>query len=163
MNQLLDNCNFQLAGKDRMKHVRASAKRIVLGVAGLCFLLSAIGFAVSKRHRIASAFLTLSPSINAAQTVEKPEVLLVTLSPTGFDPPQVSRAKRNPFLLVIENRTGLDAVALTLNRDTGMQLKAATIHPRKHTWATVLDLAAGKYVVNVTGLPEWKFDLTITP
>lgn len=86
---------------------------------------------------------------------------LVTIRPTGFDPLRVSRPK-GPFLLAVENRSGLEEISLQLSRETGSKEKLHEVKVNRKVldWRGVVDLPPGSYILTETK-QGWTFRLTV--
>src|SRR5712692_8736316 len=101
-------------------------KRIFWPVAFIIALaLSALAFAGTRKALGSKALPPASASVAAstvATAVATPspqlqvplEVEVVTVSPHGFEPKQIRRPA-GPFILLIENRSGLNSIALHLD------------------------------------------------
>lgn len=91
------------------------------------------------------------------------EVELITITPAGFEPKEISRLK-GPFLLAVENRSGLEDVLLRLDRATGGdRLKEVRVNRKKLDWRDQVDLTPGHYVLMEANHPGWTCGITITP
>ena len=98
----------------------------------------------------------------AKQTAPKLEVELVALHPTGFDPVTITRPK-GPFLLVIQNRSGLNELSFQFDKEVGTKLKAVKVPAKKASWSDVVDLNPGTYVMTEITNPKWSLEVVITP
>ncbi|MCI0524180.1 MAG: hypothetical protein L0Y75_02865, partial [Acidobacteria bacterium] len=63
-----------------------------------------------------------STAIIQSGTPPRFDVERVSLRPTGFDPSQITRLNKNPFFLIIENRTGLGELILQIEDETGKRV-----------------------------------------
>jgi hypothetical protein len=84
----------------------------------------------------------------------------ITLRPTGFFPKEIRREKE-PFILTIDNLTGLDGLSFHLARDNGEKHSGKKLQGQT-TWRQLLDLNPGLYVLREEAHPEWVCRLTIT-
>jgi hypothetical protein len=105
-------------------------------------------------------------TIRAAQAVTKPSPTLlatevVTLSPKGFEPSEITRPA-DKFFLLISNQSGLRSVNLQLNRLRGARLIEKELPVGKNDWRNVVDLPAGQYVISEANHPEWTCAITLT-
>jgi hypothetical protein len=87
---------------------------------------------------------------------------LITATPTGFEPVEISRPQGR-FLLAVDNQSGLDGLDLYLERDTGTRVNAALTHRGKLKWREILDLPPGSYVVRAANDPSWRCDIRLMP
>ncbi len=110
----------------------------------------------------AGAVPALATVAQTKQTAPKLEVELVALTPTGFDPEKISRPK-GAFLLVIQNRAGVNELAFQFDKDVGTKLKDVKVAPKKASWSDVVDLNPGTYKMTELTHPEWSLEITITP
>jgi hypothetical protein len=87
---------------------------------------------------------------------------VLTLRPTGFEPPEVT-LPQGRYLLAVENRTGLaEEVDLRLQRENGNGLREKRLGRGRPVWKEVVDLPPGRYAVTEAGHPEWVCRVTIT-
>lgn len=95
------------------------------------------------------------------------QVELFTVRPTGFDPAEIMRAP-GPFLLVVENRSGVDLGTLQLiqvveGSQSATPLLETNIGRDQENWSSRVDLPTGVYVLKQVDEPGWECKLTITP
>lgn len=94
------------------------------------------------------------------------EVVLLVLTPQGFDETVITRPK-GKFLLVVESRLGLKEPSLALSRIVGNnskeKLKDGDIKKGRRNWSEELDLNPGEYELTEVNNPDWSCRLTITP
>jgi len=90
------------------------------------------------------------------------EAELITVTPNGFEPLEINRPKGS-FLLMVQNRSGLPAVAIQLNREAGPNLRALQLPREQPNWDDVIDLEPGRYVLSEADHPSWSCRITITP
>lgn len=114
-----------------------------------------------------TVFLTTYAHIGEQQTSSQTvsdrfEVELVTLRPAGFEPVEITRP-RGPFMLMLDDRSGLEKSSLRLTRENGEELEQLKTDRRKNEWHSVLDLAPGDYVLVESNHPELTFRLTVQP
>ena len=90
------------------------------------------------------------------------EAELVAVGPRGFEPPAITRPARE-FLLIVDNRTGLDRIQVRVERVTGRErLYDVALTKKEFTWNTLLRLPPGDYVLTEAGHPDWVCRLTLT-
>lgn len=93
--------------------------------------------------------------------VERVNVALIALTPSGFDPPEII-GLRSPFVLSVDNRTGLQDMLLILTDQAGNKVRETRLlHRRK--WKEVMDLRPGRYVLIAAENPDWICHITVTP
>ena len=86
----------------------------------------------------------------------------MTVRATGFDPPAITRPQ-GPFVLEVDNRSGLAAVSLRLDGEAGGRLKEVRVPRSRLDWRGLLDLPPGRYVLTEAEHPDWRFVLSVTP
>src|SRR5882672_8139844 len=89
------------------------------------------------------------------------EAELISIRPNGFEPTQITRPK-GPFLLAIENRSGLKQIEFQLGVERGIRLFQIKRSWERLDWNQVVDPQAGKYVLTEANHPDWKCTITIT-
>jgi hypothetical protein len=129
--------------------------------AALC-LLAACGAAA------AGAYAWLSPKPVAASTsaeappeVTEGSVVVLTLRPDGFWPSEVT-VRPGEYLLVVQNRSGLDDYSIRLDREAQGKLHEVKLS-RKLDWRQQFNLTPGNYQVSESGHPEWSCRIAVTP
>lgn len=95
-----------------------------------------------------------------ALQLERPEVVLINLLPSGFDQRNVALTGKR-FLFAIDNRSGLEEVSFVLNLSSGQAVNGKRLVGGKIKWRQLVDLSPGKYTLTVAGHPEWMCDLKI--
>jgi hypothetical protein len=136
--------------------LKLQSQRLRLFFAMLLLLVSGILiFAHFKRARIEAATLAQGPQAPV-------QAELITLTPTGFEPAQLTRAKGR-FQLAIDNRTGLDEVEFYFERETGGRANVPLSRRGKLAWREIVDLPPGTYILRATNDESWRCRLTITP
>jgi hypothetical protein len=103
-----------------------------------------------------------APSQQEAEAPRDARAEVFTLTPTGFEPAEVT-LPAGDYLLVFNNRTGLDEFALRLDREGHGAVREVRPPRRKRAWRGMLKLTPGSYVVTETSRPEWTLRLTVTP
>jgi len=85
---------------------------------------------------------------------------LVTLTPTGFEPAELTRPKGR-FQLAIDNRSGLDEVEFYFEREAGGRMNIPLSRRGKLAWREIVDLPPGTYVLRSMNDESWRCRLTI--
>lgn len=88
-------------------------------------------------------------------------VELITITPRGFEPAEITRSK-GIFLLAVDNRSGLDEVTLRHDRVAGNRLHETRVPRKELDWSEVFDLNPGQYVLTEANHPQWACRFTIT-
>ena len=89
------------------------------------------------------------------------ETMLITVTPTGFEPAELTRAKGR-FLLAIDNQSGLDEVEFYFERETGRRVNVPLSRRGKIAWREIVDLTPGTYILRATNDESWRCRITIT-
>ena len=105
-----------------------------------------------------------SGSTGNSQTALGPtlEVELLTLRPAGFEPAEITRPK-GAFVLFIDDRSGKENSALTLQRHNGERLRAVNLNRKKSEWHDVVDLPPGSYLMQDASNSELRCQITVLP
>jgi hypothetical protein len=103
-----------------------------------------------------------TPSSAQDPRKEQLEAELVTITPTGFEPGEITRPQGR-FLFAIDNRSGLEDVQMYLERETGARVNSSLTRTRKLAWRDVMDLPPGTYILRATFDESWRCRITITP
>ena len=89
------------------------------------------------------------------------EAELITVTPTGFEPSELTRPKGR-FLLAVDNQSGLDEVEFYFERETGGRVNVALGRRGKIAWREIVDLTPGTYILRATHDESWRCRITIT-
>ena len=101
-------------------------------------------------------------AVQHRRNVSQVESEIITITPTGFDPGEITRPK-GPFVLGIDNRTGMEQVDLYLERENGGRLNASLNRKRKLSWRETIDFSPGRYILREANHEGWQCRITITP
>jgi hypothetical protein len=85
---------------------------------------------------------------------------IITLTGTGFEPRQIVRPP-GPFLLVVDNRSGLSSVNVRLDGSVPLPLLNVLVSREKHLWSDLVELAPGNYTLREATHPAWVCNITI--
>ena len=85
--------------------------------------------------------------------VERGNVAIIALQPSGFDPEKII-GLGSPFVLSVDNRTGLEDIVLVLSDPAGNKLREIRLL-RKRKWKEVINLPSGRYTLTEAGHPDW--------
>jgi hypothetical protein len=86
---------------------------------------------------------------------------LITARPGGFEPKEITRPS-GPFLLLVDNRSGIPDLILQLDHQAGSRLRAVRVAKHKLDWQEKFDLAPGTYILTEANNPDWSCRITIT-
>jgi hypothetical protein len=86
---------------------------------------------------------------------------LITVAPHGFEPQELTRP-RGRFLLMIDNRSGLETVALRLTREGGPRVREMRVPREEPDWSEVVDLDPGRYLLTEANHSGWVCVITIS-
>jgi hypothetical protein len=85
---------------------------------------------------------------------------LITLTPTGFYPSEITRPK-GLFLLAVDNQIGNQGMALRLTRANGVREKEKSLVKGQLRWRELFDLNPGRYVLTEANHPNWICNINI--
>ncbi len=164
---------------EKGRNMRIKNKHLFGSLAVAIVLLVTIGIAVSARatSRARAIRQASVPTASAAapdgqvDTGESPqrarpiaqmESELITVTPHGFEPREITRPK-GAFLLLIDNRSGrAQASTPRLSQEVGPQLREMNVPREQPNWSDLLDLQPGSYVLTEASHPAWSCHITIT-
>ncbi|HEX3187361.1 MAG TPA: hypothetical protein VHQ94_21360 [Pyrinomonadaceae bacterium] len=119
-------------------------------------LLSVVVFGYAMRARTYG-----EPPPKLTSTVPGFEVERLTFREWGCEPSQISR-EAGPFVLVIQNQSGLEDIDLSLVEESNNPRKKLPVTRNALTWKERLELPPGTYLVKEAGHPEWQCRITIS-
>jgi len=91
---------------------------------------------------------------------ERIEAEVITLTPRGFEPREITRPT-GPFLLAATNRSSLEEVVLRLERIGGNRMQELRLSGKRRDWQETLNLPAGEYILSEATNPDWICQITI--
>jgi hypothetical protein len=129
----------------------------------LVFLGAVVGFALSTRESSKSIPFLPALALQITQPAERLEVERATVRVKGFEPATITRPKKTPFFLIIENRTGLRELSFQIDNEAGNKVNTKDMKsPKgKMAWNGVIDLPPGKYRLTELTHREWSLAITI--
>jgi len=87
--------------------------------------------------------------------------VIVTLTPTGFEPAELTRS-RGAFLLMVDNRSNNPDLLFHLDAEHGKrEHEQQTRKGGRLDWNKVLDLPPGRYLLTEANHPNWVCQITI--
>src|SRR5215213_6097832 len=92
--------------------------------------------------------------------VERSNVAIIALRPSGFDPEKII-GLGSPFVLSVDNRTSLEDILLVLSDPAGNKLREVRLL-RRRKWKEVINLPSGRYTLTEAGHPDWNCQITVT-
>jgi hypothetical protein len=98
----------------------------------------------------------------ARPAVSSPEAILITFQPYGFEPSEAS-LKAAPFLLAVDNRSGVREPVFRVNRVAGGRLHEVRMAKGRLAWRQLVNLSPGDYVLTEATHPDLVCRITITP
>jgi hypothetical protein len=125
---------------------------ILLAIA--LFGLSAIVFVSAKKGGRGN-------TVAAQGQKRRIEPVFVTLTPTGFEPAELTRS-RGAFLLMVDNRSNNPDLLFHLDRENGnREHEQQTRKGGRLDWNKYLDLPPGRYLLTEATHPGWVCKITI--
>jgi hypothetical protein len=125
---------------------RAKIKNpIALTLAPLTVALVITVFAVNAGGLLAKSASTGKSILSAAQdgpTASSLEAILITFQPYGFEPSEVT-LKAEPFLLAVDNRSGVHEPVFRVNRVAGGRLHEVRMTKGRLAWRQLVNLSPG--------------------
>ena len=96
------------------------------------------------------------------QSSNRLEAEIVTVTPTGFEPSEITRPQGR-FILAVDNRSGLNEVDLYFVRETGARLNSRLTRKGKLAWREIIDFPPGTYILKAGNDESWSCRITLTP
>lgn len=124
-----------------------------------------IVFAMKAGDWFAKPGSTGRPTVSTSQAgsaVSSPEAILITFQPYGFEPSEVT-LKAEPFLLAVDNRSGVHEPMFRVNRVAGGRLHEVKMAKGRLAWRQLVNLSPGDYVLTEATHPDLVCRITITP
>jgi hypothetical protein len=118
--------------------------------------------AVAGKFRSPAAATTTLAGAQGNAPAARLETELITITPTGFDPAEMTRPQGR-VILEVDNRSGLEEVEIRLDRSNGVREKEVRVHRTTLDWSGEVTLRPGIYVLREAGHPDWVCNVTITP
>lgn len=126
-------------------------------------LVALTALAVHARGWIASppAATSVAKPLQTQQAGSAREAEIITITPIGFEPSEVTRPAGS-FILMVDNRSGLEEITFRLDREGGSRVHEISM-PREHPdWDGVVDPPPGTYLLTEASHPDWLCRITIT-
>lgn len=141
-----------------LRHLKPQSHRLKLFLLVVLVFASGVLIVAHRRREVSraeAAVIQQQPGQNAF------EAELVTVTPTGFEPTEITRPQGR-FLLAIDNRSGLDDVDLYLERETGGRANVVLSRRGKLAWREAIDLPPGTYLLRAGNDESWRCRISIT-
>jgi hypothetical protein len=150
------------------QHLCAKMRAGVLIASAVLLSLSGLVLGARAWRVPAGSTKTLPEIVKAAAASMVPQrrradiqAELITIVPHGFEPEELTRP-RGRFLLMIDNRSGLESVALGLTREGGPRVREMRIPREGPDWSEVVDPEPGRYLLSEANHSDWVCVITIT-
>jgi hypothetical protein len=101
-------------------------------------------------------------AVPAATPPAAPQLLRITIRPTGFDPAEVT-IPQGRFILAVDNRSGLRELTFRLDRESGGRLHEVRMPRESLSWRALINPAPGTYTLTEANHPDWTGRITVTP
>jgi len=102
-----------------------------------------------------------SVSAQSDSTGGRVESEIITITPRGFEPAEITRPA-GQFLLAVHNRSGLEEVDLRIDMESGVRVREDRLPLDKPRWRRMLSVPPGRYVITEANHPDWVCHVAIT-
>lgn len=102
----------------------------------------------------------VQPAQASSRKTRRVESEIITITPRGFEPTQITRPA-GEFILMVENRSG-QLSDLRLAHEAGERLHEMRASREEPDWNELMDLHPGHYVLTDANHPAWVCHVTIT-
>jgi hypothetical protein len=126
------------------------------------FAALAVGASAAVAGKFKSPATVTPAAAQSNAPADRLETELITITPTGFDPAELTRPQGR-VILELDNRSGLEEVELRVERSNGAREKEVRVHRTTLDWSGEVTLHPGTYVIREAGHPDWVCNVTITP
>ena len=133
----------------------------------IAIAITAFGFGRSKTNRVPIATTESSGSaasravmFQSNSSTPRLDAAHITLRRTGFEPNEITR-RPGPFLLAVDNVTGMGEMSYRLLHQTGARVRDFPAKGRFRL-RKVVDLPPGRYALVETNHPEWICRIMVT-
>jgi hypothetical protein len=110
----------------------------------------------------ANAAFPTTPQTPRRRPISELQSEVITITRHGFEPRELSRPA-GPFLLLLENRSGLRAMLLQLKSEDGQTVRETHLTREESDWNSVVNIPPGRYLLTEANHPRWSCAVTITP
>ena len=130
-------------------------RQLTITAAAALGLLSVVVVGFTMRARTTDSSTSRSPSAEPRFEAER-----ITIREWGCEPQQINRPV-GPFMLIIQNQSGLPEIDLSLDEESGRPLHRLPDTRNALTWKQRLELPPGTYSVKEASHPDWLCQITI--
>src|SRR6058998_3572713 len=141
-----------------MRRTDRRSLSVMLGVCSGVVLLAVVPLPAGYKDEGRSRGM---PAIGVQAGASRLQTERITVRPYGFDPQRINRPV-GPFLLAIDDRSGLNQLTLYIERSLGNKLKDIQILRRRPEYREIIDLSYGDYSLKETNHPAWVCVITIS-
>ena len=99
--------------------------------------------------------------MQTAITLPRLEAEHITITPTGFEPSEITRPA-GQILLAVNNRSGLDDVTIRVDIEGGLRVAQAHESRTRLSWRGAVTLLPGRYVITEANHPDWVCRIIVT-
>ena len=104
---------------------------------------------------------TLTTSIATQRRIADFESELITITPHGFEPQEITRPQGR-VLLMVDNQSDLAVTSLQLTREAGPRINEMRVSREQPNWSEAMDLHPGHYLLTESDHPDWQCRITVT-
>lgn len=145
------------------------SKRLPLLLGCLAVLLAVAAIVAVGRTWLTprTTFATEAKNVSAlpntlqSVAVQQGAVELITITPRGFEPSQISRPAGR-VMLVINNKSELAETVLRVIREDGTRLREVRLPMNRRSWREAVNLPAGRYRITEANHPIWVCQIELT-
>lgn len=145
-----------------LPHFKIASRRLIVFLLFALMFTSGVLVFASWKISARKANEVAAPSQQQPRSNNELEAEIVTATPTGFEPSDISRPQGR-FLLAVDNRSGLGDLDLYLERQTGGRVNVVLGRKGKLAWRQELDLPPGQYILRAANDESWQCNLTLSP
>lgn len=144
-----------LPNSTRLKSKTSLVVAVALLLAGLTVAAEAWSVAGRAEPPRFSSPEDITPvAVPASAPSVAPQLLRITIRPTGFDPAEVS-ISQGRFTLAVDNRSGLRELTFRLDREGAGRLREVRMPRERLSYREVIDPPPGVYVLTEADHPTW--------
>ena len=152
---------MSLDANRRWKRTCLSLSLMGLALALLIGVVTVRARRAAWRSETAPAKTTSIYAIATQRRLADFESELITITPHGFEPQEISRPEGR-VLLMLDNQSDLAVTSLQLTREAGPRLNEMRVSREQPNWSEAVDLHPGRYVLTDSEHPDWQCRITIT-
>jgi hypothetical protein len=143
-----------------------SAITCKLGIASSDLIGTAKTRSFALSFATVTAAMLVATALGQAPPALQRQTVVTVLSPHGFEPPHGTVSVSDVRIRII-NRSGDESLSFDYNRVVGAaeareRIDRGLKERKKSSFAKVLSLTPGQYIVSVEEHPDWTYRLTVT-